>query len=224
MSDVFLDWQNVDDTSGKTLPECPSTAIGLPALRSCPGPPRRVNSLRQGATPPAHRASKFVRKCVQDLISQSKQKRPTINRNLRIYQNHPNMSDTPLGSPAGWEGTLKTVFLGHHLRKRSEKEGTGAVHEKNTKVCRNLVPQWEASGRDNEILGTILGARRVGKGPQNPFLGDHLGKRREKGGTEAVHEKNKKFAGFCHQTGRPRTVITGLPFDTCCVLRGFGCF
>ena len=38
------------------------------------------NSLRQGAPPPAHRASKFVRKCVQDLISQSKQKRPTINR------------------------------------------------------------------------------------------------------------------------------------------------
>ena len=112
------------------------------------------NSLRQGAPPPAHRASKFVRKCVQDLISQSKQKRPTINRNLRIYQNHPNMSDTPLGSLAGWEGARKTVFLGHHLRKRSEKEGTGAVHEKITKVCQNLVPQWEASGTDDTATNT----------------------------------------------------------------------
>ena len=139
------------------------------------------NSLRQGAPPPAHRASKFVRKCVQDLISQSKQKRPTINRNLRIYQNHPNMSDTPLGSPAGWKGARKTVFLGHHLRKRSEKEGTGAVHEKNTKVCQNLVPQWEASGRDNEILVAILGAQRVGEGAQNPFFGRSSWKKRRKG-------------------------------------------
>ena len=84
------------------------------------------------------------------------------------------------------------TLLGHHLRKMSGKQGTGAVHEKNTKVCRNLVPKWEASGRDNEILGTILGAWRVGKGGQNRFLGDHLGKRREKGGTEAVHEKSTK--------------------------------
>ena len=60
---------------------------------------------------------------------------------LRVYQNHANMSDTPLGSPAGLEDARNTIFLGHHLRKRREKGDAEAAHAKNTKVCRNLVPK-----------------------------------------------------------------------------------
>ena len=97
------------------------------------------------------------------------------------------------------------TLLGHHLRKRSEKEGTGAVHEKNTKVCRNLVPKWEATGRDNEILGTILGARRAGKGPKT--VGWEII-------TEAAHEKNTKVCRNLVPKWKPRAVIIGLPFDT----------
>ena len=55
----------------------------------------------------------------------------------------------PFWEPGGLGRGPKTIGWEIILEKKREKRRTEAAHEKNTKVCRNLVPKWEASGRDN---------------------------------------------------------------------------